>query len=168
MIRAWKSKSRFASSRSAARVSGLNLRDSQNRFPIRYLPKDLRGRIDLRDIPLVTIDGEDARDFDDAVYCEPFMQARASQRLEADRRDGRREPLREAGDALDIEAQNRSTSVYFPRRVIPMLPEKLSNGLCSLKPEVDRLVHGVRLRRTTRAHRTRTSFILRSCIRMHG
>ncbi|MEP6607247.1 MAG: ribonuclease R [Burkholderiaceae bacterium] len=103
-------------------------------------PKDLRGRVDLRDVPLVTIDGEDARDFDDAVYCEPVVQA------------GRRKGWRlivaiadvshyvKPADALDVEAQNRSTSVYFPRRVIPMLPEKLSNGLCSLKPEVDRLV----------------------------
>ena len=109
-------------------------------LPDTVLPKDLRGRVDLRDIPLVTIDGEDARDFDDAVYCEPLMQA------------GRRKGWRlivavadvshyvKPADALDIEAQNRSTSVYFPRRVIPMLPEKLSNGLCSLKPEVDRLV----------------------------
>ena len=106
--------------------------------------KDLRGRVDLRDVPLVTIDGEDARDFDDAVYCEPIMQG--------GRQGGRNKGWRmivavadvshyvKPGDALDVEAQNRSTSVYFPRRVIPMLPEKLSNGLCSLKPEVDRLV----------------------------
>ncbi len=113
-------------------------------LPDTVLPKDLRGRVDLRDIPLVTIDGEDARDFDDAVYCEPLMQG--------GRTGGRNKGWRlivavadvshyvKPGDALDIEAQNRSTSVYFPRRVIPMLPEKLSNGLCSLKPEVDRLV----------------------------
>ena len=113
-------------------------------LPDTVLPKDLRGRVDLRDIPLVTIDGEDARDFDDAVYCEPLIQG--------GRQGGRNKGWRlivaiadvshyvKPGDALDIEAQNRSTSVYFPRRVIPMLPEKLSNGLCSLKPEVDRLV----------------------------
>jgi ribonuclease R len=98
--------------------------------------KDMQGRIDLRDVALVTIDGEDARDFDDAVYCEP---------------DGRRgwrvivaiadvDHYVNAGSEIDAEAQIRSTSVYFPRRVIPMLPEELSNGLCSLKPDVDRLV----------------------------
>ena len=113
-------------------------------LPDTVLPKDLRGRIDLRDVPLVTIDGEDARDFDDAMYCEPLVQG--------GRPGGRNKGWRlivavadvshyvKPGDALDVEAQNRSTSVYFPRRVIPMLPEKLSNGLCSLKPEVDRLV----------------------------
>ncbi len=97
---------------------------------------DLRGRIDLRDIALVTIDSEDARDFDDAVYCE------------ADGRRGWRVLVAIAdvdhyvpsGSSLDKEAQKRSTSVYFPRRVIPMLPEALSNELCSLKPAVDRLV----------------------------
>jgi len=98
--------------------------------------KDLQGRVDLRDVALVTIDGEDARDFDDAVYCE------------ADGRRGWRVVVAiadvdhyvNAGSSIDAEAQSRSTSVYFPRRVIPMLPEELSNGLCSLKPDVDRLV----------------------------
>ena len=97
---------------------------------------DLRGRVDLRDVPLVTIDGEDARDFDDAVYCEPI--ARGGWRLIVAIADV--DHYVAAGSELDFEAQNRSTSVYFPRRVIPMLPEELSNGLCSLNPEVDRLV----------------------------
>jgi len=100
--------------------------------------RDLKGRIDLRDVPLVTIDGEDARDFDDAVYCEPIGAARRKWRLVVAIADVGHYVA--SGDALDAEAQARSTSVYFPRRVIPMLPEKLSNGLCSLNPAVDRLV----------------------------
>ncbi len=103
-------------------------------------PRDLRGRVDLRDVPLVTIDGEDARDFDDAVYCEPIGGRKKGWRLIVAIADVGH--YVKSGDALDAEAQNRSTSVYFPRRVIPMLPEKLSNGLCSLNPQVDRLVHG--------------------------
>ncbi|HBI83950.1 MAG TPA: ribonuclease R, partial [Alcaligenaceae bacterium] len=103
---------------------------------------DLKDRVDLRDVPFITIDGEDARDFDDAVYCE-----------QVDLGNGRKRPgwrllvaiadvshYVQPEDALDSDACERGTSVYFPRRVIPMLPEKLSNGLCSLKPDVDRLV----------------------------
>ena len=105
------------------------------------LPKDVRksdmhGRIDLRDIALVTIDSEDARDFDDAVYCE--ADGRRGWRLLVAIADV--DHYVSSGSNLDKEAQKRSTSVYFPRRVIPMLPEALSNELCSLKPAVDRLV----------------------------
>jgi ribonuclease R len=150
------------------------------KLPARVRPADVRGRIDLRDVPLVTIDGQDARDFDDAVYCEPIefdgsvlntvvgdaggetnpvqpgSNASAALAVGKRRRSAGARPLERGfrllvaiadvshyvrpGDALDVEALERSTSVYFPRRVIPMLPEALSNGLCSLNPNVDRLV----------------------------
>jgi ribonuclease R len=113
-----------------------------DKLPDAVRKQDLKDRVDLRDVAFITIDGEDARDFDDAVYCE-----------EVDLGSGRKRPAWRLlvaiadvshyvrpEDALDIDARTRGTSVYFPRRVIPMLPEKLSNGLCSLKPEVDRLV----------------------------
>lgn len=93
-----------------------------------------RGRDDLRDVPLVTIDGEDARDFDDAVYCEPTPGGWRLLVAIADVSHYVR-----PGTALDREARERGNSVYFPERVIPMLPEVLSNGLCSINPEVDRL-----------------------------
>jgi ribonuclease R len=108
--------------------------DENRALPDRIRKADLAGREDLRGLPLVTIDGETARDFDDAVYCE---------------RKGRGWRLVVAiadvshyvrpGMALDAEAMERGNSIYFPRRVIPMLPEKLSNGICSLNPDVDRL-----------------------------
>lgn len=103
-------------------------------IPDHVKKSELKDRADLRDLPLITIDGETARDFDDAVYAE---------------KTGRNHRLVVAiadvshyvcpGDAIDKDALERATSVYFPRRVIPMLPENLSNGICSLNPDVDRL-----------------------------
>ena len=107
-------------------------------LPDKVRPQDSKDRIDLTDIPLVTIDGEDARDFDDAVYCEPAKIGKAKGwRLLVAIADVSN--YVDTGSAIDIDAYDRATSVYFPRRVIPMLPEKLSNGLCSLNPEVERL-----------------------------
>ena len=104
------------------------------KIPDHVRKSDLKGRVDLRDLPLVTIDGETARDFDDAVFAEKIGRnyrlvvaiADVSHYVRSD-------------DAIDTDAQERSTSVYFPRRVIPMLPENLSNGICSLNPDVERL-----------------------------
>jgi ribonuclease R len=112
-------------------------------LPDKVRPADIKHRIDLRDVPLVTIDGEDARDFDDAVYCEPMPAGRGKGKKPG----GWRLIVAIAdvshyvrpGEPIDDDAYERATSVYFPRRVIPMLPEKLSNGLCSLNPDVDRL-----------------------------
>ncbi|MFA9218833.1 MAG: ribonuclease R [Sphingomonadaceae bacterium] len=109
-----------------------------NKLPDHVREADLGERVDLRDVPMVTIDGEDARDFDDAVYCEPVKIGRTNAyRLIVAIADVSH--YVKPNDALDADALQRSTSVYFPRRVIPMLPEKLSNGLCSLNPAVDRL-----------------------------
>nr|WP_276597900.1 ribonuclease R [Roseateles koreensis] len=112
------------------------------KLPEKLRALDLKGRIDLRDVPLVTIDGEDARDFDDAVFCEPHKHGRGKTafvgwRLLVAIADVSH--YVKPGDPLDEDAYERATSVYFPRRVIPMLPEKLSNGLCSLNPNEDRL-----------------------------
>ena len=107
-------------------------------LPDKVRPQDTKDRVDLTDVALVTIDGEDARDFDDAVYCEPTKVGRSKGwRLLVAIADVSH--YVETGSAIDIDAYDRATSVYFPRRVIPMLPEKLSNGLCSLNPDVDRL-----------------------------
>jgi len=111
--------------------------------PDRVRSKDLQNRVDLRDVPFITIDGADARDFDDAVFCTPVNLG-----TDKRKRPGWRLLVAIADvshyvkpdDALDQAALERGTSVYFPRRVIPMLPEKLSNGICSLNPKVERLV----------------------------
>ena len=111
-------------------------------LPDTVQPADRQGRVDLTDMPLCTIDGEDARDFDDAVYCEPAVVSGRGKKP-----NGWRLLVAIAdvshyvktGSPIDVDAYDRATSVYFPRRVIPMLPEKLSNGLCSLNPDVERL-----------------------------
>ena len=108
------------------------------KLPDQLRAADRKHRIDLTDVPLVTIDGEDARDFDDAVYCEPAKVGRSKGwRLVVAIADVSH--YVKPDEPLDEDAYERATSVYFPRRVIPMLPEKLSNGLCSLNPEEDRL-----------------------------
>jgi ribonuclease R len=125
---------------------------------------DKQGREDLRDLPLVTIDGEDAKDFDDAVYCEPdgngwrliVAIADVSHYVEPD-------------TPLDREACARGTSVYFPDRVVPMLPEALSNGLCSLNPDVERLCFACEMHVTPRGQVTRSRFfeaVMRSAARL--
>jgi ribonuclease R len=111
-------------------------------LPDKVRAADKKGRVDLTDVPLVTIDGEDARDFDDAVYCEPYKSGRGKNAFEGWRLVVAIADVShyvKPGEPLDDDAYERATSVYFPRRVIPMLPEKLSNGLCSLNPEVERL-----------------------------
>jgi len=103
-------------------------------LPDKVRKADHEGREDLRELPLVTIDGETARDFDDAVYCE--KQGRGWRLVVAIADVSH---YVQPGMTLDKEAMERGNSVYFPRRVIPMLPEKLSNGICSLNPDVERM-----------------------------
>jgi ribonuclease R len=111
-----------------------DVKHQAEQFSAQVQPENYAGREDVRGLPLVTIDGETARDFDDAVYCEPsgsgFRLVVAIADVSA---------YVKPGEPLDKEALIRSTSVYFPRRVIPMLPEELSNGLCSINPNVERL-----------------------------
>ena len=113
-----------------------------------------RDRVDLRDVDLVTIDGADARDFDDAVYCE--RSGKGWRLLVAIADVGY---YVETGSALDKEAIRRGTSVYFPDRVVPMLPEVLSNGLCSLNPQVDRLCLVCDMRVSETGKVTRSTFM---------
>lgn len=105
-----------------------------NAIPVDVTAAEAAVRVDIRHLPLVTIDGEDAKDFDDAVYCEPNTAGFRLLVAIADVSHYVR-----PGAALDDEAVLRGTSVYFPGFVVPMLPENLSNGICSLKPKVDRL-----------------------------
>ena len=113
-----------------------------------------KGRTDLRDVALVTIDGADARDFDDAVYCEPTPSGWRLLVAIADVAH-----YVDIDSALDKEAIRRATSVYFPDRVVPMLPEVLSNGLCSLNPKVDRLCLACEMRVNKEGKVTRARFV---------
>lgn len=109
-------------------------RKAAEKIPEHVRKSDLKGRVDLRNLPLVTIDGETARDFDDAVFAEKIGRNYRLVVAIADVSHYVR-----PNDAIDNDALERATSVYFPRRVIPMLPENLSNGICSLNPDVERL-----------------------------
>jgi ribonuclease R len=111
--------------------------DEADLIPLEVSAEEARSehRRDLRKLPLITIDGEDARDFDDAVYCE--RHGRGGWRLVVAIADVSH--YVRVGTALDGEGLRRATSVYLPGRVLPMLPERLSNGICSLRPDVDRL-----------------------------
>jgi len=133
-------------------------------WPAEVPARSKEGREDLRDLPLVTIDGADAKDFDDAVYCEPSAEgwrlivaiADVSHYVRAD-------------SPLDREARGRGTSVYFPDRVVPMLPEELSNGLCSLNPHVDRLCLVCDMQVSRAGEVTRSQFyeaVMRSAARL--
>ncbi len=124
-----------------------------SKFGDKVKATDKRERHDLRELPLVTIDGEDARDFDDAVYCEKL---RSGWRLLVAIADVSH--YVRLNTALDAEARLRGTSVYFPNRVIPMLPEALSNGLCSLNPQVDRLCMVCEMRVSAEGKITRAEF----------
>ena len=133
-------------------------------FGARIPEAAVAGREDLRGIALVTIDGEDARDYDDAVYCE---RTRGGWRLIVAIADVGH--YVRPGSALDAEARERGTSVYFPNRVLPMLPEALSNGLCSLVPDEDRLCVCCELRVSDGGKITRSRFfegVMRSAARL--
>jgi ribonuclease R len=112
----------------------LQMRLSTEHLPTEVTTQDKQGRVDITDMKLVTIDGEDSRDFDDAVYAEPTANGWKLVVAIADVSH-----YVEEGTALDIDAIERGNSVYFPRRVVPMLPEAISNGLCSINPDVERL-----------------------------
>jgi ribonuclease R len=134
------------------------------RLPPIVAPQDASRRLDLRDIPLVTIDGENARDFDDAIFVEPLGTGFCLTVAISDVAHYVPE-----GSPLDEEARARGTSVYFPDRVIPMLPEELSNGICSLRPGEDRLVRAVRLEYESRGRLLGATFhdgVMRSHARL--
>jgi ribonuclease R len=134
-----------------------------DRFAPEVLESDRRGREDLRDLPLVTIDGEDAKDFDDAVFAEAIRGG--GWRLIVAIADVSN--YVRVGTALDVEARSRATSVYFPDRVIPMLPENLSNHLCSLLPQVERLAFVCDMR-VSKAGKLSKSRFYEAVIRSHA
>ena len=132
--------------------------------PLEVPATELRRRVDLRKLPLVTIDGEDAKDFDDAVWCEPNAEGFRLVVAIADVSHYVR-----PGTALDDEATKRATSVYFPGFVVPMLPETLSNGICSLMPKVERLCFACDMQVDFEGNVTRSKFyeaVMRSHARL--
>ncbi len=136
--------------------------DGVDQVPAEVDSEMLAGRKDLRDTPFVTIDGADARDFDDAVFCRKSATGYVLYVAIADVAH-----YVTQGSALDLEARERGTSVYFPDNVIPMLPEALSNGICSLNPEVDRLVMICEMRFDARGEMTKYRFY-NGAIRSHA
>jgi ribonuclease R len=133
--------------------------------PQQVKEQDLAGRRDFRNLPVVTIDGETARDFDDAVYVASL--ANGHYELQVHIADVAQYVRR--ASALDREARVRGTSVYFPNRAVPMLPEELSNGICSLNPKVDRLVMSVVMEMDEKGKMVRAEFahgVIRSAERM--
>jgi ribonuclease R len=122
-------------------------------------PVALAGRTDLRDLQLVTIDGADARDFDDAVYAEPDPDPANPGGWHMVVAIADVAHYVRPGDALDLEARRRANSAYFPDRVLPMLPEALSNGLCSLRPDEDRACLAVHLWYDRRGRKLRHRFV---------
>lgn len=133
------------------------------KIPQQVQEDQLSGRTDLRHLPFVTIDGEDARDFDDAVYC--YQKPKGGFQLYVAIADVSAYVLKDS--ALDKEAARRGNSVYFPGKVIPMLPEALSNGLCSLNPKVDRLCMVAELAISSDGTITRSRFY-RAVIHSHA
>jgi len=134
------------------------------RVPAKVRKADLEGREDLRELPFVTIDGVDARDYDDAIYCRKTRTGFVLYVAIADVAHYVR-----PGTLLDAAARERGTSVYFPARVIPMLPEALSNGICSLNPEVERLAMVCELRYDDTGQRQKARFcnaVIRSRARL--
>ena len=128
-------------------------------------PADIRGRRDFRNLPIVTIDGETARDFDDAVHVASLPDGHFE--LQVHIADVAHYVDRDS--PLDREARLRGTSVYFPNRAVPMLPEELSNGICSLNPQVDRLVMSVIMEMDATGKMVRADFtpgVIRSAERM--
>lgn len=125
-----------------------------SKIPQRVEPEQLKGRTDLRDLPFVTIDGEDAKDFDDAVYC--YHKPNGGYQLYVAIADVSHYVA--TGSPLDSEAARRGNSVYFPGKVVPMLPEALSNGICSLNEHVDRLCMVVEMAITAEGKISRSRF----------
>ena len=146
-------------------VFGADVLAEARATPQQVAPADIQGRRDFRDLPIVTIDGETARDFDDAIHVTELANGQFE--LQVHIADVAHYVRRAA--PLDREARVRGTSVYFPNRAVPMLPEELSNGICSLNPRVDRLVMSVLMEMDATGKMIRADFtpgVIRSAERM--